>query len=272
MIIRRLNIAFLLLLLYSCGNSDVQESTSPADINTTPIISYALRKAYPHDTASFTEGLLIHDGKLFESTGSPGELPQTRSLVGEVDLSRGRIKEKVELDKQKYFGEGIVFFKGKLYQLTYQSKVGIVYDAASFKKLGEFTFPSREGWGMTTDGENLIMSDGTNSLTYIDPSSFQVVKRINVNDENGAVQMLNELEYIKGYIYANVYTTNNLVKIDPSSGNVVGKLDLTSLANEAKVKYPASLELNGIAYDSTTRSVYVTGKMWPNIYEISFQH
>jgi glutamine cyclotransferase len=130
----------------------------------------------------------------------------------------------------------------------------------------------REGWGMTTDGKYLIMSDGTSRITYVDPVGFKTAKTINVTDNNGAVNNVNELENINGFIYANVYTTGFIIKIDPQNGRVVGKIDLSALNNEAKIKYPGSLEMNGIAYDSTTGKVYVTGKMWPEIYQINFPH
>jgi glutamine cyclotransferase len=185
-------------------------------------------------------------------------------------MKTGVINKKAELDRKEYFGEGIVFLGGKLFQLTYQTRKGFVYDAKTFQKTGEFTFPSKEGWGLTTDGSSLIMSDGTSQLTYLNPTSFQIRKTLQVTDENGAVSGLNELELINGSLFANVYTKPFIVRIDTVTGNVTGKLDLSSIVNEAKVKYPASLEMNGIAFDSMSHKVFVTGKMWPNIYEISF--
>ena len=151
-------------------------------------------------------------------------------------------------------------------------KIGFVYDAKSFKKLGEFVFPSVEGWGMTTDGTYLVLSDGTSNINYLDPNNYKLIKILGVIDNNGPVAFINELEYINGFIYANVYGTNYIVKIDPASGKIVGKLDLTTLNNEAKNKYPDALEMNGIAYDSVAKKVYITGKMWPNIYEIKFNY
>jgi glutamine cyclotransferase len=263
-----------MFLLISCNNNtstDDDNNTGTIN-NSTPVINYALSATFPHDTTSFTEGLLIHDGKLFESTGSPDDIPQTKSIFGPVDLKTGMIEKKVELNRQKYFGEGISFLNGKVYQLTYKSKIGFVYDAKTFKKIGDFAFASKEGWGMTTDGTSLIMSDGTSLITYLQPGGFKIIKSITVSDENGPVANVNELEFIKGFIYANIYDTNNMIKIDTATGKVVGKLDLSSLANEAKVKYPASLEMNGIAYDSTIGKVYVTGKMWPYIFQIEFNH
>lgn len=268
---------YFFILLFTCVSCKTKdrpdESIESSEAkNATPVINYVVSNVYPHDTTSFTEGLLVNDGKLYESTGSPSELPQTKSLFGPVDLKTGTINSKVELDRQKYFGEGITFLNGKMYQLTYQTKKGFVYDGKTFKKVGEFTFPSKEGWGLTTDGSSIIMSDGTSKLTYLDPTTFQPRKTLQVRDENGPVTNLNELELIKGFIYANVYTTPMIVRIDTASGTVTGKINLSSLTGEAKVKYPGALEMNGIGYDSTNGKVFVTGKMWLNIYEINFNH
>lgn len=260
----------------SCSNEYDQPSqnktrNTPA-VKYVPVLNYSLTNSYPHDMNAFTEGFVFHNKELYESTGATPELAQTRSLFGVVDLKTGIINKKVELDRQKYFGEGIAFLNGKVYQLTYKTKIGFVYDASTFKKSGQFVLPTEEGWGLTTDGKRLIMSDGTNTLTYLDPATLQVVRSLPVSENNYAKDYLNELEYINGYIYANVWTTNTIVKIDTASGKVVAKLDLTSLANEAKNLHRGSLEMNGIAFDSISKKVYVTGKMWPKIYEISFQY
>jgi len=265
---RLLSIILIVFLLFGCnggGNNSGSKSTTTIS---TPSINFVYINSYPHDITSFTEGLLIHNGKLFESTGSPQELPQTQSLFGIVDLSTGRIDAKIKLDRAKYFGEGITFLNGKVFQLTYKNKVGFIYDATSFKKLGEFTFPSEEGWGMTTDGQYLIMSDGTFKLTYLDPTDFRVIKTVSVTENGYVKENLNELEYIKGYLYANIWTQNTIVKIDPASGKVIGQIDLTALADESKNINPGSLEMNGIAYDSIKDKIFVTGKFWPKIYEI----
>jgi len=248
------------------NETTVTEAETPA----TPKIDFVFVHEYPHDTTSFTEGLLVHEGQLFESTGATTELPQTRSLFGVVDLATGKINVKAEIDKVKYFGEGITFLDGKVFQLTYKTKIGFIYDAKTFKKLGDFTFPSQEGWGMTTDGTSLIMSDGTNTLTYLNPADQKVIKTISVKQDGFERPYLNELEYINGYIYANIWTTNKIVKINPADGKVVGELDLTSLADEARNISRGSQEMNGIAYDPVANKVYVTGKMWPKIYEIRF--
>ena len=261
----------VLLFMASC-DSTTKQSDRPSVSTAAPTISYSVKNALPHDTLSFTEGLLIHDGQLFESTGSPDELRQTRSQFGIVDVKTGKIDTKVELDRSKYFGEGIVILDGKLYQLTYKNKTGFIYDANTFRKVGQFDYSSAEGWGFTTDGHYLIMSDGTSTLTYLSPDSLRPVKVLKVSENGAQVDKLNELEYIDGYIYANIWPTNTLVKIDTTRGDIVGRMDLSSLLSDAKTKYGKSLEMNGVAYDSRSKKVYVTGKMWPSIYEIDFTH
>ena len=215
--------------------------------------------------------MLVHDGRLYESTGSPEDMPKTRSLFGIVDTLTGKIDTRAELDRD-YFGEGICFLGDKVYQLTYQDGKGFIYDASSFKKSGTFNLPGREGWGMTTNGRSLIMSDGTNILSYVSPDNFTITKQIAVSDESGPVMKINELEYINGFIYANVYGTSTIIKIDITTGKVIARIELGSLAREAKSRYSGSMEMNGIAYDSARRKTFVTGKMWPIIYEIQFQH
>jgi glutamine cyclotransferase len=225
---------------------------------------------HPHDTTLFTEGLLFHEGKLFESTGSPQEDPSLRSLIGILNLGSGAFTKKIEIDKTKYFGEGICFLNGKLYQLTYQNKMGFIYDAKTFKQIGTFTYDNAEGWGLTTDGVHLIMSDGTDELTFIDPATMKPTRKVKVVEAGVSLPYLNELEYINGFVYANVWMTNYIVKIDPKDGKVAGRLDLAPLAYEARSMYGRSEVMNGIAFDSASGKVYVTGKMWPRIYELKF--
>jgi glutamine cyclotransferase len=274
MAIRPIIPVLISFIFLGCIGHSEKSNSSKASSNRIPIIDYEYISSYPHNTTSYTEGLLIHNGKLFESTGSPSELTQTRSLFGIVDLKTGIIDTKVELDKAKYFGEGIAFLNGKIFQLTYKTKVGFVYDAISYKKLAEFTFPSDEGWGLTSDGKSLIMSDGTNILTYLDPNTFQAIKTISVTASGYLINnlKLNELEYIKGNIYANIWTTNVIAKIDLVQGRVIGKLELNSLAYAARKESLGSLEMNGIAYDSISDRVFVTGKLWPKIYQIKLSH
>jgi glutamine cyclotransferase len=162
--------------------------------------------------------------------------------------------------------------KNYLYQLTYTNQVGFIYDAKTFERRGQFAYRNKEGWGMTTDGQNIIMSDGTNNLTYLNPTDFSVVKTLGVTENGFALDFINELEYINGFIYANVWMTNFIVKIDPNSGAVVGKLDLGELYNECKKTNIALGEMNGIAFDAANNKVLVTGKMWPTVFEIAFNH
>lgn len=267
----------ILTLLGAC-----KDNTEPADntdatpkSDTTayiPVIPHDLVKTYPHDTTLFTEGLLVHKGQLFESTGSPEEFAQTRSVIGISDLQKGKFTTKIELDKHRYFGEGIAILNDKLYQLTYKNREGFIYDLATFKQTGTFTYTNEEGWGMTTDGKQLIMSDGTDALTFLNPADMKPVKTLKVIENGMALPYLNELEYINGYLYANVWMTNFIVKIDPSSGKVLGRLDLNPIAYDAKTKSPGAEVLNGIAYDAAADKIYVTGKMWAHIYEIRFAH
>ncbi len=261
----------LAILLYSCKEKNNSNNNQIVQ-NPIPLINYLVIKTFPHDTTSFTEGLVFYDGKLFESTGSPEELPQTNSLFGIMDTLTGEMLSKATLDKRLFFGEGITVLNKKLYQITYKSNLGFVYDVKTFRKIKEFRFSNKEGWGLTTNGKSLILSDGTSELTYLSPDDFSIQKKVTVFDDNGAVNNLNELESINGFIYANIFLTNKIVKIDPDSGKVVGELDLSSLVLEARNIYPAALEMNGIAYDSISKNIYVTGKMWPTLYKISFPH
>jgi glutaminyl-peptide cyclotransferase len=272
MVIRYISFLLIILILFICNGC--KDNVATSKIINIPTINYTYVNSYPHDLTSFTEGFLIHDGSLFESTGATKEFPLTRSLFGIVDLKTGKIDTKVEIDKVKYFGEGITFLNGKVFQLTYRTKVGFIYDAITFKKINEFTFPSVEGWGLTTDGKRLIMSDGTNILTYLDPVTLEVNRTISVSERGYARNNLNlnELEYIKGYIYANLWTTNTIVKVNPTDGKVVARLDLNILAYDAKKVFSGSLEMNGIAYDSIADRVFVTGKFWPKIYEIELSY
>ncbi len=269
------HINLLLLLFISCSNNSSNSEnniTTDTPVAITPTIEYNAINLFPHDTTSFTEGFLVHEGLLYESTGADPGLPQTNSAFGVVNLKTGIVDKKATLNKKLYFGEGIAFFKNKIYQLTYKTKIGFVYDAKTFKQLSTFTFDSDEGWGMTADSTNLLMSDGTSSISYLDPVTLKTIKKITVTNEQGPIENINELELIKGFIYANVYRSNLILKIDPVNGKVKGKLDLTTLVNQEKKQYPGALEMNGIAYDAVADKVYITGKMWPHIYEIKFTH
>jgi glutaminyl-peptide cyclotransferase len=222
---------------------------------------YEVVQTYPHNETFFTEGLEIHYGFVYESTGENG-----KSGLYKTNLKTGKTIQSIKLS-DKYFGEGITIFDDKIFQLTYKTKIGFVYNLENMALIDSFHFESAEGWGMTHDDKNLIMSDGTNILTYINPKNFKTVKKLQVYDDKDAVVYLNELEYSEGYIYANVWTTNLLVKIDPKTGKVLDKIDLDgilSLTNSGKqVDY-----LNGIAIDPVTKKMYVTGKLYPKLFEI----
>ena len=252
--------------LFSCGNNSNEPQSDAAANTAPPIISYNVVNVYPHDTASFTEGLVVNNGQLYESTGGAPKDNEFTSWFGPVDLKSGRALRKVMLDTA-YFGEGITILNGKVYQLTWRGEKGFVYDEKTLQKIKDFTYTG-EGWSLTNDGKSLIMSDGSSNLRYLDPNSLQVQKILGVEDNNGPVSNVNELEYINGYIYANIWQTNYIIKIDPQNGKVTGRLDLTTLYNQAKNKYEYADVLNGIAFDSAANKIYITGKTWPNLYEI----
>jgi glutamine cyclotransferase len=270
---RQLVLISVMSVIVACSNNSRPERIIRKETgNTVKMIKFSLVETYLHDSESFTEGFLFYDNQLYESSGSPEEFPNARSVIGIADLKKGKIDIKVELDRTKYFGEGILFFNDKLYQLTYKSQLGFIYDAKSFKQLGTFSYPNKEGWGMTTDGHSIIMSDGTNSLTYLDPVNLKEIKKLNVTFNGSSALYMNELEYINGFIYANIWTTNNIARIDTTSGEIIGIIDLTSLFLKARKENPASEATNGIAYDASKDRIFVTGKFWPFVYRIKFPH
>ncbi len=264
-------IIYYTALLHSCSDGSEKKTIASVNIKdrSTPFIDYAVVDSFPHDTTSFTEGLLFHNGKLFESTGHADSYPSSRSLFGIVDLKNGRIDTKAEIDKKKYFGEGIIFLKNKIYQLTDTNHIGFIYDEEKLKKIGEFHYEG-DGWGLTTNGTSIIMSNGSSNLCYRDPVTFKTIKTLAIADNNGPVSNINELELVNGFIYANQWLTDYILKIDSSSGYVVGKLDVSSLKTLAKSKYPYCAETNGIAYNPVSNELYVTGKLWPVIYALKF--
>jgi len=263
---------FCFILCACKSNEKEKNSNSETALNNPPAtIIYSVVARHPHDTTSFTEGLLVHNGQLFESTGHTSQYESSKSMFGITDTSSGKINTKVEIDKNKYFGEGIAFLNGKIYQLTLDNKLGFIYDAATLKKTGEFHYEGK-GWALTTDGIHLIMSDGSSNIVYRDPPTFHSVKTLNVSDNNGPVSNINEIEFINGSVYANQWLTNYILKIDTASGKVVGRIDLSALKAAAAATYPGAESTNGIAFDSAVNKIYVTGKMWPYIFEIKFDH
>ncbi len=267
----------IVIAFVSCSSCESEVKKEPIKVVVDekppiPFLDYSIVATLPHDPTAFTEGLLFHDNKLFESTGSPDNMPELKSVLGIVDMKTGKLDAKVELDKKAYpFGEGMVILNGKIYQVTYKEQTGFIYDAKTFKKIGQFNYANKEGWGLTTDGIHIIMSDGTNNLTYFD-AEMKPVKTLAVNENGYAADALNELEFIKGFIYANIYTTGYVVKIDPKTGNVVAKINFTPINYDMRNLNPNALEMNGIAYDSIADKIYVTGKLWPKMFEVKFSH
>ena len=225
------------------------------------LYGYEVVKTYPHNETFFTEGLEIHNGFLYESTGENG-----KSSLNKSELTSGKTVKSVKLSN-KYFGEGITIFNNRIFQLTYKSKVGFVYQLENMAVIDSFHFESAEGWGMTHDDKNIIMSDGTNILTYLDPVTYKTVKKLQVYDDKDPVVYLNELEYSEDFIYANVWTTNMLVKIDPKTGKVLSKIDLDGILILSNSSKQVDV-LNGIAIDPVTKNMFVTGKLFPKMFEI----
>lgn len=224
---------------------------------------YQIVNIWPHDPNAFTQGLAFADGKLFESTGQEG-----RSSLRNVELETGRVLQKIEVPPP-YFAEGIAFLNGKIYQLTWQHQLGLIYDAQQLNQLGQFKYEG-EGWGLTTDGRSLIMSDGTNQIKFLDPDSFRVTKTIAVVDGETPIEQLNELEYVNGEIYANIWHDQRIVTINPQTGRVTGWINLTGLLQPGDVDDEEAV-LNGIAYDRATDRLFVTGKLWPRLFEIKLK-
>lgn len=265
---------YLLLLTASffviaCGETDKPAEGNNEEGLQTPSISYSIVASYPHDTSSFTQGLAFYNGKLFEGTGN-----YKRSKLLEIDLQTGKPAREVKLDP-KQFGEGITILNDTIYQLTWQEHVVNVYTAKDFKKVKELPL-NTEGWGITHDSTNLIVTDGSSNLYFYDPSTFRLLRVQAVLENGSPVPNLNEVEYINGFVYANQWQYNHLLKIDPKSGMVVGRIDLTNEVNRLKTKIPDMEEkgsfLNGIAYNPQNNKIYVTGKNWPEILEIQFHH
>ena len=249
-----------LLLLQACSAS---EPSQPRPATTAPPVhGYEVVREYPHDPEAFTQGLIFRDGFLYESTGQTG-----RSSVRKVEVETGKVVQRHML-AQEYFGEGLTDWGTQLIQLTWVSNVGFVYDLAGLKEIRRFAFAG-EGWGLTQDGTRLIMSDGTPNLRFLNPETFDEQSRLNVRDHNGSVDDLNELEFVKGSVYANVWLTERIAIIAPDTGMVTAWIDLTGL--RPRQGPPGDDVLNGIAYDAAGDRLFVTGKLWPKIFEIKLE-
>jgi glutamine cyclotransferase len=227
-----------------------------------PILRVKILKTYPHDPHAFTQGLEYFDGFLYESTGETEQ-----SSLRKVDLESGKVMQKADLAPE-YFGEGLTIFRGKIYQLTWLSKIGFVYDLKTFRKLRDFHYYG-EGWGLANDGSNLILSDGSNTLRYINPETFEVVRTLEIYAGKEAVANLNELECIGNDIYANVWHANRIARIDARTGQVRDWIDLSALAEKEQTEPEAVL--NGIAYDSARHRLFVTGKNWAHLFEVRIE-
>ena len=249
-------------LLAFCGcdskGGDKLSDTPPAPV--APVATATVIRSFPHDTSAFTQGLVWNGGVFYESTGREG-----RSTLRKVELQTGKVLQQVSVPAQ-YFAEGLALLNGRLYQLTWQAHQGFVYDLATFRQTGTFAYEG-EGWGLTTDGTSLILSDGSNQLRYLDPQTFRETRVVNVMDGTEYVNEINELEWVKGEVWANVWHTDRIARIDPQTGKVKAWVDLTGLLS-APLPDPEAV-LNGIAYDAQHDRLFVTGKLWPALFEIS---
>ena len=266
-------IVLISLFAIACNNTnnaDTADSNNESEGNTTisaPIaLNYTIQKVYAHDTTAYTQGIEWHNNSLIEGTGLKG-----KSLLYQMDNQLKPFGKKVKLDPV-YFGEGITVFDGKIYQLTWEEHVVFVYDATTFKKIKTLSWPY-EGWGLTHNDTALIVSTGSSNLYFVNPTDFSIQKTLGVFNEYGYQSMLNELEYVDGKIFANIYGQNNIVVIDPNSGKITNKIDCSNLLAQAKASYnplliDAGYVLNGIAYRKSTDTYFLTGKCWPVIVEV----
>lgn len=248
-----------------CCSASRAERHNPASSPQTPastikVYSYKVVNVYPHDRDAFTQGLAYAKGILYEGTGQRG-----KSSLRKIDLETGKVLQSRRLP-DRIFGEGIAVFEDKIIQLSWNSGIGFIYDRESFKLRYRFSY-SNEGWGITHDGERLIISDGSSIIRFWDPDSLAEVGRIEVHDDNGPVTNLNELEYVKNEIYSNVWKSDRILTIDPDTGQVTGWVDLAGLFLAEGPMKPVDV-LNGIAYDAEKDRLFITGKLWPNLFEI----
>ena len=261
---RRLGLLSLGFLLFLFSGIVGVSYCSALDFSPTtgliPVYTYQVVNTYPHDHQAFTEGLVFEDGFLYEGTGLYGS-----STLRRVELETGKILKVCELPAQ-FFGEGVTIYEDKIVQLTWKSHLGLVYDKESFELLQKFSYPS-EGWGITYDGKHLIMSDGTSTLHFLNPETFEEVSRIEVSANDIPVTRINELEYIQGEIYANIWQTDYIARIDLQTGEVVGWIDLEGILSPEEDDETVDV-LNGIAYDAKDDRLLVTGKFWPKLFEI----
>jgi len=270
----------LMLIALSCGDaptgrpinsiSNGNGSTTNTNSKTNAVPQYSIQvvATYPHDPKAFTQGLVYHNGFIYEGTGGkPARGDDFSSSLRKVELHSGKVVQKFDVPPT-FFGEGITIIGDKVYQLTWQEATGFIYNLDDFKLLREVKY-SGDGWGLTNDGTNLIMSDGTHVIRFLNPEDFTTKRTITVTDEKGRPLMeINELEFVKGEIWANVWQTPWIVRIDPATGKLLGRIDLSSIAENVAKKNRTADVLNGIAHDPATDRIFVTGKNWPSLYEI----
>jgi glutaminyl-peptide cyclotransferase len=251
----------------SCGDgaskAEIQQGDPMTATSRVPTYAYEVVKTYPHDARAFTQGLVFHQGLLYESTGMNGS-----SSLRRVELETGKVLKKIDVPTQ-FFAEGLALLNGRLYQLTWQTQRGFVYELDSFNKVREFGYAG-EGWGLTHDTHSLIMSDGSNRIRFIDPETFEVQRMITVQDGRRDVTQLNELEYVKGEIYANIWMQDRIARIDPQNGKVKAWIDMSGILPPQARSDPGAV-LNGIAYDESSNRLFVTGKYWPKLFEIKLK-
>lgn len=268
-----------ILAITACNNEKTAESTDNAatnaaaepDMNVPAAISYNIVNQFPHDPKAFTEGLEYRDGVLYESVGQYG-----KSDIRKVELATGKILQSTKME-DRYFGEGLTILNGKIYQLTYKEGKGIVYNLATMKQESIFSFPAQEGWGLTNNGTHLIFSDGSNKVYFMDPATQAIVKQLTVNDERGPVYRINELELINGFIYANIWQADVIVKIDTTTGRVAGRVDMNTIREQGGIPPNMNNEempetMNGIAFDAKGNRIFITGKNWPKIFEVQLDN
>jgi glutaminyl-peptide cyclotransferase len=263
---RPLLLAPFLASLAACGTDApaAEDGASPLTARPrTPVYVADVVRSFPHDTSAFTQGLVFLDGVLYEGTGTVG-----KSSIRRVTLETGEVQQRRDL-APPHFGEGIALVGDRLYQLTWTSGVAFVYDRATFAPREEFRYEG-EGWGLTTDGSQLYMSDGTAQLRVLDPATFAVTRRVTVTENGSPVRYLNELEWVKGELWANVWTSDRIARIDPQSGAITGWIDLTGLLPQS-LRHGSEDVLNGIAYDATGDRIFVTGKNWARLFEITLR-
>lgn len=244
-----------------CGKRAAPSESVPASVpGGVANYTYEVTHTWPHDDRAFTQGLVFHNGSLIESTGING-----MSSLREVEWQSGKVLKMISVPAQ-YFAEGLAIIGDRAYQLTWRNHKGFIYNVDTFQLLGDFSYTG-EGWGLTTDGQLLILSDGTSRIRFLDPKTFAVVRTIDVRNGDKPVDQLNELEYIRGEIFANVWQTDQMVRIDPASGKVVGVINFAGLLPAAE-RGPNTDVLNGIAYDPDNDRLIVTGKFWPKLFEV----